>query len=248
MVLLNWHLMLLKEENAVLAWGILEGGHKKLADGTYIHTSSIEESKIDYEKGVLDVITYSRSNYELLFEKIDLSYIEETIEALKFLFKDEFREDFFEIVKKQKEKFDEDMKKKVLGELQNNELYLEMAGDSCVKALFKKDDKVEKIESFVHVGMFQDSVLIGKYDLVDFRYFPKGGSIEIYHWSDGLERVIIKNLSDSDLRVYGRHKKIIKGLSEDYVEKEGFDVEGLFSSDMVNGKSLLKNNVNTDKE
>lgn len=92
-----------------------------------------------------------------------------------------------------------------------------------------------------HGGMFQDSVLIRKVGVYEWCYFPRRHSIEVYHWSDGLDKVILRNLSDKSIEVInGNHKGICK-KGEDYVlinDADGLN-EGLLSPDCVNGKSLL---------
>ena len=53
---------------------------------------------------------------------------------------------------------------------------------------------------YIHVGMFQDSILYGKDGMYDFRYFPGYDSIQTYAWSDNIERVIVKNMKNRPIR------------------------------------------------
>jgi hypothetical protein len=114
-----------------------------------------------------------------------------------------------------------------------------MSKDYFIKGYFKYDKKLIPCNSYTHVGTFVDSVLISAENKVDFRYFPKGDSIEIYHWSNGLEAIVINNISKSDLIVYGTTKTLVEGNSSKIINKKDGEKEGLFSPDQVDGKSLL---------
>lgn len=121
----------------------------------------------------------------------------------------------------------------------NNELLLVMSGTSTMKAYFKSNNKVEMCNVDVHLGMFQDSVLVSLLGKVDFRYFPKI-PCEVYHWSDGLSDVKIKNAGSEDI-AFGRLQKrlYIKKGEIRSLDRNLFAMEGLFSPDCVNGKSIL---------
>lgn len=64
------------------------------------------------------------------------------------------------------------------------------------------------VDPFVHLGMFQDSILYIQYGnenndgcSMDFRYFPKmcGYSMETYSWSHNIKNVVVKNECSYDI-------------------------------------------------
>ena len=62
-------------------------------------------------------------------------------------------------------------------------------------ALIVKDGGTEIVTDYhVHVGMIQDSVLIGDMDHFDFRFFPyKGNRLKFYAWAETYEPVYVYN-------------------------------------------------------
>lgn len=73
--------------------------------------------------------------------------------------------------------------------------------------------------------MFQDSVLVTDWDsgLVDFRYFLNN-NIRLYHWSDGLAAVKIKNSGCERVVFSGRNREIVCWPGEiAMVEKEALN-------------------------
>lgn len=122
----------------------------------------------------------------------------------------------------------------------NNELLLIMKGASTTKAYFKSDNKVEMCNADVHIGTFQDSILVRLLGKVDFRYFPHSGSCEVYHWSDGLLGVKIHNAGTGHVVFSNQGKSLLirRGQTQS-LNRNIFANEGLFSPDCVNGKSVL---------
>lgn len=127
--------------------------------------------------------------------------------------------------------------------LGRNELYLELAGCEAVAAATFKDadGTLHTIEPRCHSGMFQDSWLICKAGVADFRLFPHMTGWEPYHVSDNIERVHLRNLSDRDMSLQTRDYSatLPVGITVT-VEKEFLrEVEGLLWMDCYNGKSAL---------
>ena len=65
-------------------------------------------------------------------------------------------------------------------------------------------DKYGEIEPDRHIGLFQDSILYLEHSadyetIVDFRYWPRGRSMETYSWSDNIRTAILKNNKDCDI-------------------------------------------------
>jgi hypothetical protein len=240
MKLLNWNLSIggIKNNKYVFAWGVLKGNHPKIPNGEYIHTSEIININIIDNKFLAK--TYSGSLYELDFNEINLNYKETNIDALKILLKNNYDEKMINKIIEDKINKNIQEENNLIENLSDNYLYIEMSGDYFIKGYFKHNKKLMPCHAYTHVGTFVDSVLISAEDKVDFRYFPKGNSIEIYHWSNGLEAIVINNISEEDLIVYGTTKTLIETNSSKIIQKKDGDKEGLFSPDKVNGKCLLK--------
>ena len=97
------------------------------------------------------------------------------------------------------------------------------------------------VKPYIHVGMFQDSVLYMKYrqdeedTALDFRYFPKGTLMETYSWSDNIKQAVIKNMKGYS--IFFNEQEVLPGETKIFTP-EGH-VQGLISPDCYNGKSAL---------
>lgn len=225
-------------------------GHHRFEDSTSISTSAVEKV-YGLEDGKYVFETHSGSLYQLDMDDVREDYAEQVKEILSNT--EIVRNDsaILEKVNKanevftEKKKWREDLLNNAIiwceQNIENNELYLVMEGMKVLKAVFKHEGKGYEIEPRVHLGMFQDSVLITdwKYGRVDFRYFPNA-RLEPYHWSDGLESVYIHNISTYDFSFKGTKEEIlcVKG-NITKIEKDKYTGEGLFSPDVVNGKCAL---------
>lgn len=96
-------------------------------------------------------------------------------------------------------------------------IYIEMSNISSGDTLaYNISGCTGIIEPYVHVGMFQDSVLYMQYQEeedvpnIDFRYFPKGFSdvMETYDWSDNILNVVIRNDCTFAIRFNGENIEI----------------------------------------
>lgn len=221
--------------------------HHRLEDGTFIHTSRIEHMGLEVEKKQFLMDTHSGSHYALKVDEMHPKYLEQTIELLKVLgVRLEPVDDDIMAVRRYYEESQLKELREAEEALRDRELLLAMKDDSMYgmmvkQALFKIDGTVREISPCVHTGMFQDSVLITDWEKgeVDFRYFPNG-MIEPYHWSDGLDAVVVRNVCGYDISFEGTDGKIKCPAGEDTrIESASYRGEGLFSPDVVNGKSML---------
>lgn len=227
-------------------------GHYRLEDGDFIQTSNIEKIYAWETHGYI-LETVSGSLYQVYESELSGDHIVETKKMIDeigvieepsiseklrkvnddFLHKRQLRD---AILKKSEEHVEK--------QLGNNELYLLMEGMNVIKALFRYEDSVYKVEPHVHVGMFQDSVLITDWEhgYVDFRYFPKA-KMEPYHWSDGLEKLHICNIGTYDFYFEASRGDILCKKEEiAVISKDKYRGEGLFSPDVVNGKCYFVQN------
>lgn len=186
-------------------------GHHRLCDGDYIHTSEIEKIYLCADDEYL-IKTRSGSLYHLPVDEMAPDKCRDTREILgQFKILDEAecadqlaaeKEMFYE-----KQKLISAVETTAKEHMDEDGLYLLMEGMHTVKAVLKKNSEFRKINVAVHVGMFQDSVLIT--DLVkgevDFRYFCNY-MMEPYFWSDSLNCIFIHNIS--------RHNILFKGIEQ----------------------------------
>ena len=233
-------------------------GHHRFEDGTFISTSSVEKV-YELEEGKYVFETHSGSLYQLDMADVREDYAEQVKEILSNTEIVKNDANILEKVNKANDVFAE--KKKCREELLNNaiawseynignnELYLIMEGMKVLKAVFKYEGKGYEIKPRVHVGMFQDSVLVTdwKRGQVDFRYFPNT-RLQPYHWSDGLESVHIHNIATYDFIFEGTKEEILCTQGNvTKIEKDKYTGEGLFSPDAVNGKcALFRQEENND--
>lgn len=225
-------------EDRYIAHGIVSG-HPKLRDGINITTSVIEEMKFDETNNRVIFLTHSKNEYFIELSTICFNCFEETASYLNE----------WNITIPSKEeciKLAEEFKKKELkelsGVLKDNELYLKISGAYVQKAFWKKGE-IREINISAHIGMFQDSYLITDWEKgeVDFRYFDGWLSMRPYHYSDGLETILVDNIGSSDVTFDAGAESITCKAGElTRIEKKHFTAEGLFSPDVVNGKGLYK--------
>lgn len=171
-------------------------GHHRMPDDTYVTTSAIQDICVEGE--CLFVKTKSGTLYEMELVEIreDKFALDSTIAALKEF---EISNAVVELIQKEAKKKEEEKMQSADQVLENQELLLVMFGGTVTDAYFKSDYRVEKCGVDLHVGMFQDSILITLPGKVDFRYFPNLWSCRVYSWSDGLKQVKIKNDGSEDV-------------------------------------------------
>lgn len=218
-----------------LAWGGCFG-HSRIQNGLLTHTSSIVTIDEDIPNERLIVHTRSGNEYELKFECICLSSneLENTEAILK-----EFNvcTDFLskvEVLVANRKKMELSIADSLI---KNGDLLLEVTANNVYLGYFKDKNRVYCIEPYCHSGMFQDSVLIKKAGVVDYRYFPYGCMMETYHISDNIKRLVIKNIGSTvvtlDKREYQPDTVTTVCITKDYYQ------EGLISPDLVNGKNVF---------
>lgn len=241
LTLWNWYLTA-EEPGGMVAHGVVSG-HLRLPTGLSIHTSLLEKAEI--KKETLVLTTASGHRYFLRPEGISDSRWEETAACLELLgIKTGYGERCLQIR--------EEAEEAELEKLAEGELLLEAVGRNTLRAWFKAGrDKLVKLEPYIHVGMFQDSVLITDWEggTVDFRYFPKEDWIEPYHISDGLERIKLRNVGGTDV-IFGRSGREVRCRAGETtaVPAADHDREGLFSPDAVNGKGLYQSLIPEEKD
>ena len=164
----------------------------KFYSGQIIYTSKIEEISIDDNKKEFIFITHSGSCYVAKYHDIYIDAIEYIEEGFK---KFNIAEENLEVFKNTYKEAKNKLKEYVSSILNPNELYIEMAGVSALRAFFMTNEKeLKEIPITIHVGMFQDSVLITDFENnVDFRFFFNPNEIRTYSWNEELKAIKIYN-------------------------------------------------------
>lgn len=135
---------------------------------------------------------------------------------------------------KNKNKYNNTLMKKA--KAYKNCIYLEIKNiDNGNLLAYHIGKELGVVEPYIHSGMFQDSILYTKPNIVDFRYFPHYNSLETYSWSDNIEVAVIKNLTDD---IISFNNVDIEPNETKVIDKTGH-TQGLISPDCVSGKSAL---------
>lgn len=122
-------------------------------------------------------------------------------------------------------------------EIFNGDLFIEIGAGGILNVYFKYTDKVHRISSQIHMGMFRESYLYRLSGVVDFRHYAfVGGSVNTYHMSDSIKRLVVNNIGSRPVTIDNVVYK--HGINVSLVTEENHP-EGLFSPDAFNGKSLL---------
>lgn len=214
-------------------------GHYRLQDGEFIHTSVIEKIYLcGSDEYVFE--THSGSLYQLFVNEMNPEQAEITKERLKTYEKIDGAKMQQKLTVANKA-FEEKRasREKIIGAPDNTAkenmdedgLYLIMEHMNVVKAILKKDDNFREMPVTVHVGTFQDSVLIGDgcKGGVDFRYFPKY-FMEPYYWSDGLNCVYIHNIGNHSFLFGGTSQNIecksneVTKIRKEQLRFDGFNI------------------------
>lgn len=245
LTLRNWNLARAHQGEQLVAWGLVSD-HPLLRTDISIHTSVLERATLT--DGVLQLTTAANHLYTLMPEWFDLEYRAATAACLKRLGIDP---GFADVCAEARARADrvrlaEDERQTAPGEL-----LLEVIGTTALQALFRTAEGIPvPLTPVVHLGMFQDSVLLTDRSTgtVDFRYFPKYGRIEPYHISDGLHTVKVRNLG-SEYVIFGRegHDAVCPAGAITAIPAAEHDVEGLISPDAVTGKSIFTQSADLAK-
>lgn len=188
--LLNWFFIGNDRGNIIAVGNVID--NPKFYSGKTIHTSIIESVSIDDKKRQFIIKTYSGSLYIAKYKDVCIECIEDIEECLRnFKITKEKLEVFRNTYKLAKDK----LMDYVSSILNPNELYIEMAGVSALRAFFMTNEReLKEIPITIHVGMFQDSVLITDFENnVDFRFFFNPNEIRPYSWNEELKTIKIYN-------------------------------------------------------
>ena len=188
--LLNWFFIGNDRGNIIAIGNVID--NPKFYSGKTIHTNIIESVSIDDKKRQFIIKTYSGSLYIAKYKDVCIECIEDIEECLRnFKITKENLKVFENTYKGEKDR----VKDYVSSILNPNQLYIEMAGTRALKAFFMTNEReLKEIPITIHVGMFQDSVLITDFENnVDFRFFFTLYGIRTYSWNEELKTIKIYN-------------------------------------------------------
>lgn len=193
-------------KGAVIAHGIVRG-HERLSDGTKIYTSQIESVATNGSEGEV-IINTRNSEYHCRLET-----------ALYCRF-DEAGRDMLPNFERLREEYELQL---IVPGTGNGALIVldDEAEYQFVGAAFRIGEQQKEIRCpIVHLGMFQNSVLIewlgrGGKIFADYRYFPFPGWAEFYMWDGGLD-TYIRNAGSRELivRIAGKEVRIAPGETQ----------------------------------
>lgn len=194
-MLLNWSLRDVPGVGVILTGNVIN--NIKFYNGQNITTSKIKEVCIDGENKQFNFITHSGSNYIAKFEDININLIN----GIEYMFNlINISKDYVDICKKLYKDKEDRLKKYVREILKPNELYIEIIGIVFKKAFFMTDKReIKEIPIRVHIGTFQDSVLITDFNnnSIDIRFWDiNNNAICSYQWNEELKSIKIYNLGN----------------------------------------------------
>lgn len=194
-----------------LGVGIVSG-HPKLMEGMDIHTSPILHAA--RMENHLQLKTASGTIYNLPMKEWRPGAGENELPALDLL---GLPSDFWKQCAQAREAASRAEKAELHSLMQPGTLFLRIVGTHILSALWNSPDaQIHDAFIRVHLGMFQDSYLVGcacgessmMYHL-DFRLFPMWHRLEPYHISQGLELLQIRNEGLADIAFGFSSKNIV---------------------------------------
>jgi hypothetical protein len=232
--LAKWHVEEMLE-NFVLGGFPVKDDDRFLACSSIL-TSMIDNVEVDEPNKAFIFHTMSGSEYLCPFEDIRWTsrfaeFSKDNLERLKV--SRGFVDEAIKLAHEKESSFVTWLEKEIF----NGDLFIEIGAGGILNVHFKYEDKVYRISSQIHMGMFSDSYLYRLSGVVDFRHYAfVGGSVNTYHMSDSIKRLVVNNIGSRPVTIDNVVYK--HGINVTLVTEENHP-EGLFSPDAFNGKSLI---------
>lgn len=181
-----------------LAHGVVSG-HHRLPEGEHVHTSYIR-CMIQEEDDLL-LETASGSIYQLALGELD-PFAGGPELPLPLPEELGLSPDLWERCAQAREQASKKEEEALRALNAPGTLRLRIVGVTALSALWiGQDGAVHSIPIHVHLGMFQDSVLVTGFFEVDFRYFPYPGRIEPYKVAPAIQALQIVNEGLQDVSI-----------------------------------------------
>ena len=232
--LAKWHVEEIME--SFVLGGFIASDSERFLAGTFVITSMIDTVEVDEANKAFIFHTMSGSEYLCLFEDIRITqrfaeFSKDNLERLKV--SRAFVDEAIKLAHEKESSFVTWLEKEIF----NGDLFIELGAGGILNVHFKYEDKVYRISSQIHMGMFSDSYLYRLSGVVDFRHYAfVGGSVNTYHMSDSIKRLVVNNIGSRPVTIDNVVYK--HGINVTLVTEENHP-EGLISPDAFNGKSLL---------
>lgn len=232
--LAKWHVEEIME-NFVLGGFPVKDDDRFLACSSIL-TSMIDTVEVDEPNKAFIFHTMSGSEYLCPFEDIRWTdrfaeFSKDNLVRLKVV--PHFVDEAIKLAHEKESSFVTWLEKEIF----NGDLFIEIGAGGILNVHFKYEDKVHRLSSQRHMGMFKDSYLYQLSGVVDFRHFEFFGcSVSTYHMSDSIKRLVVNNIGSRPVTVDNIVYK--HGVTVTLVTEENHP-EGLFSPDVFNGKGLF---------
>lgn len=197
--LFQWDLVM--RQGVPMALGIVSG-HRKLMEGTYVHTSPIFQ--VERVENELQVETASGNRYHLPMKEWRPRIQEAGTLSPEQL---GLPADFWTQCARAREEASRAEKADLQPLIKPGTLFMRIVGTSILSALWAgMDARIRDASVGGHLGMFQDSYLIRaacgeaeEADNVDLRFFPMENRLEPYCISEGIKSLQIRNEGCTDV-------------------------------------------------
>lgn len=232
--LAKWHVEEMLE-NFVLGGFPVKDDDRFLACSSIL-TSMIDNVEVDEPNKAFIFHTMSGSEYLCPFEDIRWTsrfaeFSKDNLERLNI--SRAFVDEAIKLAHEKESSFVAWLEKEIF----NGDLFIEIGAGGILNVHFKYEDKVHRLSNQIHMGMFKDSYLYQLSGIVDFRHYEFiGGSVNTYHMSDSIKRLVVNNIGSRPVTIDNVVYK--HGVTVTLVTEENHP-EGLISPDAFNGKSLL---------
>lgn len=209
LTLFQWDLVM--RQGALMALGIVSG-HRKLMEGTYVHTSPIFQ--VERVENELQMETASGNRYHLPMKEWRPRIQDaETLSPEQL----ELSADFWTQCARAREEASMAEKAALQPLIRPGTLFMRIVGTSILSALWAgMDARIHDASVGGHLGMFQDSYLIRvacgeaeEADKVDLRFFPMQSCLEPYCISEGIKSLQVRNEGCTDIAFGFEAKSIL---------------------------------------
>lgn len=209
LTLFQWDLIM--RHGAPVGVGIVSG-HRKLMEGTDVHTSPVFHAE-RAENG-LQLETASGNIYHLQMKEWTPRIGKAEPLDAELL---DLPADFWGQCARAREEASGKEKADLQPLMRPGTLFLRIVGTHILSALWAGvDSQIRDACVRIHLGMFQDSYLIaGAYEEastshnVDFRFFPMRNRLEPYHISQEIELLVVRNEGCTDMALGSEAKHIL---------------------------------------
>lgn len=198
--LFQWDLVM--RQGVPLGVGIVSG-HPKLMEGTDIHTSLIR--RVERVENNLQMETASGNLYHLPMKERSPRIREAGTLGPEQL---GLSADFWTQCARAREEASMAEKTALQPLIRPGTLFMRIVGTSILSALWEgMDARIRDASIGIHLGMFQDSYLIrstcGEEEAgdADLRAFPVQNRLELYHISEGIKSLLVRNEGCTDVAV-----------------------------------------------